>query len=221
MCNLLYPTTSRHIKERRCQNQTIGVQAAFNWSPGGTDTMWTAKVGTFPADRRPEAYLNATFTQQSPWLAIISFKVHRRDVEDFGYAGVLSVRVDRAALRRCWLSQVSGTSCLLLLHLRCDGHFWLSAGLSHRRVFTRFSRFPCSVSADTSCLKCVRAKRLSASGEKKKKKLHTHAHTHAQATPLLWETRSRWMSTDRKLERAMPPSGTVGNFSVTVDALLR
>lgn len=50
--------------------------------------MWSAKVGTFPADRRSrEAYLNATFTQQSPRLAIIAFKVRRRDVEYFGYAG--------------------------------------------------------------------------------------------------------------------------------------
>ncbi|KAK5872748.1 hypothetical protein PBY51_013421 [Eleginops maclovinus] len=65
-----------------------------------------------------EAYLKATFTQQSLWLAIIGLKVHRCDVQYFGYV-VFSACVHRAELRRRWASQVSGSSRQDLLAVSC------------------------------------------------------------------------------------------------------
>lgn len=143
--------------------------------------MWSAKVGTFPADRRSrEAYLNATFTQQSPRLAIIAFKVRRRDAGFFfffwvGFQCLQTVRCRGGA--ECL--QVSGSSrqdlpavgCLIGTPPVCFFCFPSAAALivlaqrslSHRGVELASSRLsPCSVSAATSCFKCVRAKRVSA-----------------------------------------------------------
>ena len=80
-----------------------------------------------------EAYLKATVTLQSFWLAIIGFKVHRWDVQYFGYV-VCSVCVHRRELvvsgQREQPSRPAGgelprrdSSCLLLL--RRGAHFWL------------------------------------------------------------------------------------------------
>lgn len=76
-----------------------------------------------------QAYLNATFTQQSPRLAIIAFSGHRRDVWSIsarlGFQWVRSVSGQREQPSRPADGELlrRDSSCLLLA-LRCGAHFW-------------------------------------------------------------------------------------------------
>lgn len=100
--------------------------------------MWTAKVGRFPADRRRRLTSTQPSRSSRPGSPLSFFFFSRFTDGMWSIWAVPggSVRLHRALLlllRRGCESQVRGTSCLVL-HLRCDGHFWPGAVLSHRRV---------------------------------------------------------------------------------------
>lgn len=213
------PQWAKTLRSERV-NETIGVRDAFNWPPGGADTMWSAKVGTFPVDRRSRGGL----PQRNLHTAVAQTRHYRfqRPPKGFGVfrlcwllLGVFwfSVPADRAVPRRCGVSQVSGSSrqdlpavsCLIGTPPVCFFCFpsavalivWLNGLLSHCGVELAASCLsPCSVSAATSCFKCVRAKRVSAP-------LKPHRCFQTDAITL----ERRWDST---LEAVLLPSWTVG-----------
>lgn len=80
------------------------VQDAFNWSPGATDTMWSAKVGRFPAGRRRRLTSTQPSRSSRPGSPL-SLSV----VTD-GMWSISAMLGFQGTGRRCGASQVSGSS---------------------------------------------------------------------------------------------------------------